>query len=522
MDNQYNLVEDCWMWGSQRRIISGNYRANYNVWRRVVVRGDGCGQTYCQGSGNPNVGFTVYDSHDTTVENMIIVDRILATGDYPGADFAAAQHTNDIKWYNGRNRWLGCITVNCPDVGFYLEPDYTLDPTFYLKNCVAVNTKETGLNIARKASNITYENVMAIRCEGDGIRVSPEPGVVSGVVRNAVSYGSGRYGINSQFKPSYVNVYGSGVSPFQQTTPTVGVSLSDPTTSSPVALKYPVRIEKNSFLSKTGYNNEDIGANIVVKYGLDGTRFGDSNVELLTANSLWPWPNEDRIKAEMCASTTRGFCSSGKRLDGVNAVTLTSYIWEILGNPIPTEIYQNSNTSTTCFGIDSTSAQVCSGHGVCVSLDSCSCTGGYTGSNCATAPAITCFGIAQGNASVCSGHGNCVANNQCSCTGGYTGSNCATPPSNAISCYGIAQGNSSVCSGHGTCTAQDQCNCNSGYSGTKCENVNQPKPSPIVSKSIRNFNSTTRNDSSALFEGNKVVTWGWMILVVFMFVEWWM
>ncbi|KAG2382731.1 hypothetical protein C9374_005311 [Naegleria lovaniensis] len=38
MDNQYNLIEDCWVWGSQRRIIAGNYRANYNVWRRIVVR----------------------------------------------------------------------------------------------------------------------------------------------------------------------------------------------------------------------------------------------------------------------------------------------------------------------------------------------------------------------------------------------------------------------------------------------------------------------------------------------------
>lgn len=165
----------------------------------------------------------------------------------------------------------------------------------------------------------------------DGIRVSPEPDVVSGVVRNAVSY---------------------------------------PTTSSPIV--HPVRMEKNSFLSEAG----DIGANILFKYGLDGTRFGDSNP--------------------------------------------ITYIWEIMGKPIPPEIYQNANsTETVCFGIASTYAQVCSGHSV--SLDTYSCVGGHSGNKCAT-----------------------------------------PPPSNVITCYDIVQGNSSVCSGHDTCTARDQCICNSG------------------------------------------------------------
>src|SRR5207244_824530 len=53
-----------------------------------------------------------------------------------------------------------------------------------------------------------------------------------------------------------------------------------------------------------------------------------------TSTPLWPWPNEARIKAEMCADTTRGFCSA-KRLDGVSAGTLTSYIWEYENQPLP-------------------------------------------------------------------------------------------------------------------------------------------------------------------------------------------
>jgi len=59
---------------------------------------------------------------------------------------------------------------------------------------------------------------------------------------------------------------------------------------------------------------------------------------------MWPFPNEDLIKAKMKAysftdsngavSGKRGFCADGKQLDGVSDITLTSYIWEYLGNTL--------------------------------------------------------------------------------------------------------------------------------------------------------------------------------------------
>jgi hypothetical protein len=47
-----------------------------------------------------------------------------------------------------------------------------------------------------------------------------------------------------------------------------------------------------------------------------------------TTQILWPWPNEARIKKEMCtdAGVTRGFCS---------ATSLTDYVWNYLGNGNP-------------------------------------------------------------------------------------------------------------------------------------------------------------------------------------------
>jgi hypothetical protein len=83
--------------------------------------------------------------------------------------------------------------------------------------------------------------------------------------------------------------------------------------------------------------------------------FGEAGYNLLQDGTngqedvnLWPFPNETLIKSKMSAYSydngsltgNRGFASlTARQLDGVNPVTLTSYIWESLGNQIPAEIY---------------------------------------------------------------------------------------------------------------------------------------------------------------------------------------
>jgi hypothetical protein len=97
-------------------------------------------------------------------------------------------------------------------------------------------------------------------------------------------------------------------------------------------LKHIVRIEPGSFLKGRGERGADIGANILYRYGPDGSRHGDAEHNSLSSVPLWPWPNEERIKKEMCedSNVRRGFCQSE---------SLTRYIWEYLGYPIPPELY---------------------------------------------------------------------------------------------------------------------------------------------------------------------------------------
>jgi len=100
----------------------------------------------------------------------------------------------------------------------------------------------------------------------------------------------------------------------------------------------------------TGEGGKTRGATILKRYGATGSLWGDDGYDRLTDEDLWPWPHEDLVKAAFSEvndppenayprtnDTRRGFCSEGTGLYG-GPVTLTSYIWEYLGNPCPPEI----------------------------------------------------------------------------------------------------------------------------------------------------------------------------------------
>ncbi|MDQ1284239.1 MAG: EGF-like protein [Patescibacteria group bacterium] len=330
------LIEDVWIWG-RARIIAINYKSDRNIWRRVVVRGDGCTGVGCVNS--PNVGITVYDSTKTSLQNVLVVDRRLdLAGSSPYADFAVAQHTPGEAY--GNNEWLGTISVKAPDGGYYFEPDASsLSPAQTVRNAVALLPENFGFNVSRTGDN-HIENVTAYvsNSGGSGIRMAPELGQTSGYVRNAVAFGNGRWGINSSLQPSYSNVYGTWEeSSYNQTVCAVGCLATNPLTNG--SMEYITRIENESPLKGTGYGEADYGANIVYRYGTDGAFWGDSGYNNLTSNLLWPWPNEDRIKVDFASTGNgaRGFAVSGNGLYG-GLITLTSYIWEYLGNPCPADI----------------------------------------------------------------------------------------------------------------------------------------------------------------------------------------
>lgn len=343
LTNTYNLIEDCWAWaGSGYRVLMANYQAHNNIWRRIVLRKDGGGPT---GSGNPNIVTTTYNSKEVRQQNIISIDRILG-GEQPYADFATAQHNNgaadQASFRLGGNKWQGVMCINSTDLAFTFEADDVEAGlvTWDLENCVAYpggfnNNSVTG-GISASQGKTQVRNFTSLSANVDAFRVRDIP--LTSYVRDSIARGSAGSGVNFNggATMSYIDRFGNALA--DNGTVTNGLSF-DPLAGSPKSLLYLTRIETGSAAKGAGTAGADVGANVLFQYGAEGSFYGDANFETLTGTSLWPWPNEARIKSDMAASSTRGFCSSGLQLDGVNQITLTSYIWERLGNQMPSSVY---------------------------------------------------------------------------------------------------------------------------------------------------------------------------------------
>lgn len=342
--NKNNLVEDVWVWGKDR-LIASNYRGTGNIWRRVVIRGDGCNTAACDGSGNPNVGITVYNSSSTSMQNVLILDRVLQGTNNEYADFATAQHDAGgvdlgAAEFNKLNEWLGCASINSSDNCLNFEADGATSPSVRIKDFACIHPDLGGLDIGTANVGVTMQNVTVLGASGtghDGIRLAP--GVTGGSVFNLVVATAARYGINSAVQPSHSSVHNAATADYNQTTCATGCLTTDPQGGATPPIKYPTRIETGSAFDGTGLNGADYGSNLVFQYGLTGTFDGQASSNTLTSTALWPWPNEDRIRTEMCSTVSTNWCAGSKKL--------TEYVWEYLGNTIPSDIYGGSDPAVT-------------------------------------------------------------------------------------------------------------------------------------------------------------------------------
>lgn len=333
------LVEDSWFWGKSRGIAM-NYWSQYNVWRRVVVRGDGCNGAGCVGSGNPNIGITVYASQYTSLQNVFVVDRILGGG-RQYADFAQACHD---PLPHGNNEWLGNMSLNSEDAAAIMDPENS-QGTMTFKDFVIWNPGFGGIAAYTGDATWNFDNTtIYLNTSAEDAWGFYLQNTAGGRIRSATVFGTASNGsaVSSGYPVSYTDVngiFGSGA--FTGNTCSTGCKTTNPSADgTPPSIKYPVRIEAGSALKGTGYGGSDYGANIMYRYGVDGAVWGDTNYNTLTSAQLWPWPNQDRIKKEMCTDSgvTRGFCGS---------TSLTKYIWEAAGNPMPANLYGTGGTSDT-------------------------------------------------------------------------------------------------------------------------------------------------------------------------------
>jgi hypothetical protein len=332
--SSYILCESCYAWGSGRyKFIA--YLSDHVIFRWCVGRPDGI-----NAGGDPAAGFSVYSSTYVKVQNSIVID----------ADQTAS-------WVNIGDR-VGSFAVPCTnEVSQYIDFDKVIGLNVKLggittsKNTDSANVMFTDMVIWDSTDDSAVLN--SIRGSSNSVRNSTfgYSGTTttypfywdgaSGSMTNTILYrllfsGSmfGASPTTQNYNLYYANTNNSG------RTGANDLTTVDPTTNS---LRYLPRIEPGSSLKGAGSGGADIGANLDYLIGMAGTLWGEAGYATVTSTPMWPFPHEDLFKTKMAAyssggvSGARGFCAGASK-DG-STQTLTKYIWEYLGNQIPSDIY---------------------------------------------------------------------------------------------------------------------------------------------------------------------------------------
>ncbi len=321
----HQLYEDCWFYGWGGRYTVANYENSYTVYRRCVIRHDG-GYTYDEAGQNPEAPIANYAANHMSYQNVIVIDHTNAYSTGYTASFYVTGH--DYQSPANAVEFIGCMDINGrfgESASFYSDTDdgstgMTLTDCVFYKN-------ETGIAVGNTGIALTANRVTIGRMSHDAMsRWSGSIALTNGVIFDHTADGSGTKAVTytDTFNPSSY----SGT----------GVTHLNPLTN---GLLYLPRIEAASVLKTSGSGGGQMGAQIMNRIGASGTLYGEPGFNTVTAEALWPWPNEDRIKTDFASITAhngaRGF-ATGTSLDG-SSQTLTKYIWEQLGNRIPAGIY---------------------------------------------------------------------------------------------------------------------------------------------------------------------------------------
>ncbi|HJV91257.1 MAG TPA: hypothetical protein VJ623_13195 [Holophagaceae bacterium] len=360
-DSSYCLVEECYAYGGCRYQFLV-YHSDHCIVRRCVARVDYWNdalQCAC---------FTNYDSSQTAWMNNVALDSDTANCAQGNGLYGAWYFENKPDYsvpayhYDTSNLLDGNVVVNLRPTIYGAGLNDKISGTHTVRNMVILSSP-SGFNVLLPpnpqisstflASNWTvagltgptYDPGNGVAAGGTGLGVQ-DPGITASI-QNSVFLHNARYGV-ADYVTSNFNVYFQNAAPtgshYGVTAPALGAQ--DQTTLDPTThgLLYPLRVEAGSALQTAGQGGAPVGADLTYQVGAPGTLYGDPGWNTVTSTPLFPFPHEDVIKADMASYHgpgglgTRGFCAPANGLNG-RPLTLTSYLWEQLGNPCPASIY---------------------------------------------------------------------------------------------------------------------------------------------------------------------------------------
>lgn len=337
------LLEDVWVFGYSRNSMAVYGSENVTV-RRAVIRWDGWwGDEYKP--DDPRVGLTVYNSRNNLFENIIVLDGGKQGEDTHGERVAlalAGNHNGETAPFDdsSNNRFYGVILLNNAGAGVNTESGGDTLENNQFEHLVSWDNGRTGFNVNQNADGTSLVHG-TIGMNNTGVRFNNYSGVINNVFYNNLVMGNRKaelvgdesFGIiggsGERSDNDYNNVF-DHESDYRKYAMTPGPN----SFSSPLVLEYLLKIPEGSANHGAADDGGDIGATIVKRTVNGG----------ISADKLWPYPYEQRIKSEMCDSqalldfertgdNSAAWCESEQ--------TLSEYIWEYLGNSCPQEYCVN-------------------------------------------------------------------------------------------------------------------------------------------------------------------------------------
>lgn len=371
-NSSYVLVEDSHAWGCGRYKFLA-YKSQKVIFRHNVARHDsaevsgGVIQTW----GRQCAQFTMYDSTDILEQNNIAIDSGEADGS-TGNLYGGIWSENNSAVDNS-GKYEGDILINlktgtgsCCLNGASIN-DPKLIGTREISNVAIINSTAgfwgdrldgTSLPASLLLHHLTLVNITGSNpssgnsADGVGATEMNNSNFTTKILKDSILQHDNAFGV-AEYMASDYNIYFNNTANFGTVTyqgPIPVAGANDRLNVNPL-LKYPVRVEAGTPGSGTASDGGDVGATILYRIGTPGTLYGDAGYDNPTTIPLWPWDDEAVIKADMAsytgqgASGTRGFAAPGNGLYG-GPITLTSYIWESLGNACPADVC-TTGTGTT-------------------------------------------------------------------------------------------------------------------------------------------------------------------------------
>jgi MYXO-CTERM domain-containing protein len=353
--DDYVLIEECYVYGGSRYPVIV-YQSTHTVVRRCVSRLD------YWNSSLQAANYVNYNGDNTVWENNIAIDSDSADivgGSSLFGGFFSENKPPDETWSDTATREThrGNIVLNVKAV-FAAIYDYDVSNQHTYSDDIIWDSYGGyygdyihGDTPMLSATQMTigailgkYDGMNGQGSAGTGFFIGPGTGgvrvtnnVTASIFWNEPSYGIADYSVGD-----YNSYWGNGANyGGSYTTPAAGPH--DITSNLTAGLKYLPRIETDSPLLTDGPDGGQVGASVIMAWGATGTLWGDPGYDSPSTELLWPFPNEAVIGSDMGSYTgpggagMRGF-TTGTSKDG-SPQTLTKYIWEYLGNQIPSEIY---------------------------------------------------------------------------------------------------------------------------------------------------------------------------------------